>query len=71
MPGVPLAAGEDRWRGLRGRELLVSPAWQGRRMTPANFIAFAQARHGEQWIQPMADETGYSYDQIYGIAAGR
>lgn len=37
-------------------------------MTPAEFIAFAQARHGKYWIQPMADETGYSYDQIYGIA---
>jgi hypothetical protein len=37
-------------------------------MTPAAFIAFAQGRHGEKWIKPMADETGYSYDQIYGIA---
>ena len=36
-------------------------------MTPAEFIAFAQARHGEKWIQPMAEETDYSYDQIYGI----
>ena len=37
-------------------------------MTPFEFVAFAQGRHGEKWIQPMADETGYSYDQIYGIA---
>lgn len=37
-------------------------------MIPADFIAFAQARHGDQWIQPMADETDYSYAQIYGIA---
>jgi hypothetical protein len=37
-------------------------------MTPAEFIAFAQARHGPHWYQPMADETGYGYDQIYGIA---
>jgi hypothetical protein len=37
-------------------------------MTPTDFIAFAQARHGEKWIQPMADETGYSYAQLYGIA---
>jgi hypothetical protein len=36
-------------------------------MTPADFIAFAQARHGEHFIQPIADETGYSYAQIYGI----
>jgi hypothetical protein len=33
-------------------------------MTPAAFIAFAKARHGEHFIQPMADETGYSYAQI-------
>jgi hypothetical protein len=37
-------------------------------MTPAEFTTFAQARHGEHFIQPMADETGYSYAQIYGIA---
>lgn len=37
-------------------------------MTLAEFIAFAQGRHGEKWFQPMADETGYSYDQMYGIA---
>jgi hypothetical protein len=37
-------------------------------MTPAEFIAFAQARHGKKWIQPMADETGYSYAQLYSIA---
>jgi hypothetical protein len=37
-------------------------------MTPANFIAFAQTRHGERWIQPMAEETDYSFAQIYGIA---
>ncbi len=37
-------------------------------MTPTDFITFAQARHGDKWIQPMADETGYSYDQLYGIA---
>ena len=37
-------------------------------MTRAEFITFAQARHGEHFIQPMADETGYSYAQIYGIA---
>jgi group I intron endonuclease len=32
------------------------------------FIAFSKSRHGEKWIQPIADETGYSYDQVYGIA---
>ena len=37
-------------------------------MTRTDFIAFAYGRHGEKWIQPMADETGYSYAQIYGIA---
>jgi hypothetical protein len=37
-------------------------------MTPAEFIAFAQARHGEHFIQPIADETEYSYAQIYAIA---
>lgn len=37
-------------------------------MTTAEFIAFAQARYGEQWIQPLAEETGYSYAQLYGIA---
>jgi hypothetical protein len=37
-------------------------------MTSPDFIAFAQGRHGKHWIQPVADETGYSYAQIYGIA---
>lgn len=37
-------------------------------MSPLEFITFAKGRHGKHWIQPMADETGYSYDQIYGIA---
>ncbi len=36
-------------------------------MTPSEFNAFAQTRHGEHWIQPMADETDYSYAQLYGI----
>ena len=36
-------------------------------MTRAEFIAFGQARHGQWLIQPLADETGYSYAQIYGI----
>lgn len=45
------------------------PATEGESvMTPAEFIAYAQGRHGEKWIQPMADETGYSYAQLYGIA---
>jgi hypothetical protein len=36
-------------------------------MTLAEFIAFAQARHGEQWIKPMAEETGYAYHGPYNI----
>jgi hypothetical protein len=36
-------------------------------MTPTEFIAFAQARHGDLWIRPIAEETGCSYAQIWGI----
>jgi hypothetical protein len=37
-------------------------------MNPAEFIAFAQTRHGEKWFPPMAEETDYSYAHLYAIA---
>ena len=37
-------------------------------MTPADLMAFAQARHGARWMRPLAAETGYSVSHLWRIA---
>ena len=36
-------------------------------MTPDDIIAFGKARHGRYWITPLAEETGYSYTQLWRV----
>ncbi|WP_337177545.1 hypothetical protein [Paludisphaera sp.] len=39
-------------------------------MTPAEVIAFGQARHGDEWKGKLADETGWSWWAFNRISKG-